>query len=212
VVQPHRKGVFKLNRGLRFLVAVMLVCFLMTAGCQSKTLETEYGEWVIGDIPISEDIEVPSFYEGMRMQGDNLMLYAFTDKSGEIVFRAYAEREVKVGDTISYEKGFIPATFDLVEEGFSLRPDGKNVNIMNDLENVGVAKISIPNENIVPYFYDKVQEGLYSFIDRNGKIQYRVYGGFPDQEEKFWRGNEQGEMVAGTLYVAESDDLYLYGG
>ena len=188
----------------------MLVSFSMTAGCQSKVFEPVYGEWVIGEV--SANIEVPSFYEGMRMQGDDLFLYAFTDKSGEIVFRAYAEREVKVGDAISYEKGFIPATFDLVEEGFSLRPDGENVNIMNDLENVGVAKISIPDESIVPYFYDKVQEGLYSFIDRNGEIQYRVYGGFPNQEEKFWRGNEQGEMIAGTLYVAESDDLYLYGG
>ncbi|HML47792.1 MAG TPA: hypothetical protein PKE04_13695, partial [Clostridia bacterium] len=58
----------------------------------------------------------------------------------------------------------------------------------------------------LPEPYQQIAEGLYGFEDADGRIQYRVYGAFPDTQKGFYRANAFG-VVTDRAPIDPAEDM-----
>ncbi|MDO4543392.1 MAG: L,D-transpeptidase [Clostridia bacterium] len=146
----------------------------------------------IGEMQIltaPSDYPLPEFYTSLGL--GNYTVYAFSDREGNIQYRAYCGYTVFY-DGKPYEDigGIYPVTIG--EDGM-LSEDAKEIDPFLDEPGVCTA-ISTESLRLLNAYTKRESTGLISY---NGG--YLIYGAFPNKEPAFYPANADGSMIAGAL-------------
>lgn len=155
----------------------------------------DYDTYIAGFVP-GQAANPPAFYGDT----DTDSLYVFTDKNGDKNYRVY-------GALNRSEPAYYPAN-ELGEVALNALP----VDPASDLKSLPAPMFAARAAESVPAHYQILDEsqGLYSFEDREGNVQRRVYGAFGADMPYFYPADGLGRPLEGTLPVDPMQDFADY--
>ena len=135
--------------------------------------------------------EVPEFYSLVR---EDSSLYAFNDREGEAIYRVYG----------AYGRS-IPNFYPADVEGNPIENAGAVTPVLDYAEYIQGFEALVPET--VPVQYTPVGEtgNLFSFVTREGKTVYRVYGTNDRSETGFFPADEAGNLQDIHVTLIEED-------
>ena len=163
---------------------------------QPVTPEQDFADYIEGFEPAQAD--VPRYYEATDVPG----VYSFTDAQGEEQYRTYGSKD-------RGEAAWYPS-----DETGAVAGDALPVQPASDLATIPAPQFIPQDDPDAPSYYERVEEGLYTFDDQEGETHYRAYGDhdgyLSNGENAYYPSDAQGTVADGAQPVDPAEDFSNY--
>lgn len=167
------------------------------------------GEVLMNQRPATEAADFEQHVQGFVAESPDALPDFYTVTDGAIY--QFTTRD---GDTLSRVYGRIdgnePAYYEPAEDGTVDAEAAQPIDPENDytdfVEGFGAAIL----EESLPKHYIKVEDGLYSFTDRDGQTHFRIYGRYNGSEPQFYPAEESGAIAENAEAVEPEEDFVAH--
>ena len=144
--------------------------------------------------------KLPVSYTEVNYPYIDYPLYVFIDSNGSTQYRAFVIRKAKNG---SVEEGFIPVEQKMKNMKMTVRYNEDTAFVDPDQEPYGIIEqVDADNDKVNGLIKEFGMTGVYYRTDDKGEKEYFVYGHYQGRENSFFLADNNGEMIPGTLPLA----------